>query len=212
MSSTSLAKVAVAVRLKPEFGRRSLFLSGRTSLTVGEKSFHYDQVFDENSSQQSVYETCVSPLVLGCFKGFNATIFAYGQTGSGKTHSIVGLPRVTEDEGIIPRALRQIFNHFRADRTGRVVSLHVSFLEIYNDECRDLLHPEIPSRDIMIREDKEGRIFFTGAREEVVSNIEDAFYYLERGNLSRTTGETYMNAASSRSHAIFSISIELFEY
>ena len=43
-------------------------------------------------------------------------------------------------------------------------------LEIYNDECRDLLHPEIPSRDIALREDKEGRMFFTGAREEIVTD------------------------------------------
>ena len=43
-------------------------------------------------------------------------------------------------------------------------------LEIYNDECRDLLHPEIPSRDIALREDKEGRMFFTGAREEIVAD------------------------------------------
>ena len=43
-------------------------------------------------------------------------------------------------------------------------------LEIYNDECRDLLHPDIPSRDIALREDKEGRMFFTGAREEIVTD------------------------------------------
>ena len=49
-------------------------------------------------------------------------------------------------------------------------TVRVSMLEIYNDECRDLLHPEIPSRDIALREDKEGRMFFTGAREEIVTD------------------------------------------
>ena len=51
-----------------------------------------------------------------------------------------------------------------------VSTVRVSMLEIYNDECRDLLHPEIPSRDIALREDKEGRMFFTGAREEIVTD------------------------------------------
>ena len=57
-----------------------------------------------------------------------------------------------------------------------------------------------------------GKIFFTGAREEVVLNAENALEYLDRGNMARTTAETLMNAASSRSHAIFTISIELYEY
>jgi hypothetical protein len=106
-----------------------------------------------------------------------------------------------EESGIIPRAIHQIFSYLRSeDAKGRMASVRVSMIELYNDECKDLLHPEIPSRDIMIREDKHGRIFFTGAREEVVSNEETAIYYLDQGNLNRSTAETLMNQASSRSH------------
>ena len=60
-------------------------------------------------------------------------------------------------------------------------SVHVSFIEIYNDECKDLLHPDIASRDIFIREDKEGHIFMTGAREEEVHDASEALVYLGRG-------------------------------
>lgn len=125
-----------------------------------------------------------------------------GQTGSGKTHSIMG-SSVDDDEeaGIIPRAINHIFSYLRSEKAvGRMASVRVSMIELYNDECKDLLHPEIPSRDIMIREDKHGRIFFTGAREEVASNNKTALYYLEQGNLNRSTAETMMNQASSRSH------------
>ncbi len=73
-------------------------------------------------------------------------------------------------------------------------------MEIYNDECKDLLHTEIPSRDIMIREDKDGRIFFTGAREEAVGDAQTAMTFLEQGNANRSTAETLMNQTSSRSH------------
>lgn len=137
-----------------------------------------------------------------------------GQTGSGKTHSIMGATNDDDDEaGIIPRAIYHIFEYLRSEKAvGRMASVRVSMIELYNDECKDLLHPEIPSRDIMIREDKHGRIFFTGAREEVVTNAATAMQYLEQGNLNRSTAETMMNQNSSRSHAIFTISLEMLEY
>ena len=87
--------------------------------------------------------------------------------------------------------------------------------ELHGDlqrRMRDLLHPDISSRDIMIREDRDGRIFFTGARDEVVKSTEEAIHLLEMGNIQRTTAGTKMNATSSRSHAIFTISLELLAY
>lgn len=112
------------------------------------------------------------------------------------------------EAGIIPRAVRQIFDTLHtANNSGvtRMATLRVSMIELYNDECKDLLHPEIPSRDIMIREDKHGRIFFTGAREEVVTDAEGALQYLEIGNINRSTAETLMNQASSRSHVCLNL-------
>lgn len=146
-----------------------------------------------------------------------------GQTGSGKTHSIMGNAGIDEEEGIIPRAIKDIFHSLQHKAIVRHVgqqqqqqqmasSVRVSMVEIYNDDCKDLLHPDIAPRDIMIREDLDGRIFFTGAREEVVPDIVTAMLHLERGNLNRSTAETLMNATSSRSHAIFTISIEILEY
>ena len=209
--------VVVAVRVKPESRvvRKCLSVVNQHTLTVGEKVFNYDYVFKEETTQTEIYALCVSRLVDSCFKGYNATIFAYGQTGSGKTHSIVGLARDPEDEGVIPRALRHVYRileEAKASESVSLVSVHVSFIEIYNEECRDLLHTDIASKDIMIREDKDGRIFFTGAREEAVASVNAALQYLELGNLQRTTGGTFMNAASSRSHAIFTLSLELVEY
>ena len=109
---------------------------------------------------------------------------------------------VDDGEGIIPRALRQLFESVARHKheNGSVASVRISFLEIYNDECKDLLHQEVSSRDIIIREDKDGKIFFTGAREEAVETVDDALYFLESGNRTRSTAETFMNAASSRSH------------
>lgn len=115
------------------------------------------------------------------------------------------------EAGIIPRAVRQVFDtlHSTSHSAGvtRMATVRVSMIELYNDECKDLLHSEIPSRDIMIREDKHGRIFFTGAREEVVTDAESALQYLELGNINRSTAETLMNQASSRSHVCYPIAL-----
>ena len=62
------------------------------------------------------------------------------------------------------------------------------------------------------QEDRDGRIFFTGARDEVVKTTEEAIHFLEMGNIQRTTAGTDMNATSSRSHAVFTVSLELLEY
>lgn len=202
--------------MKEARGKKCVSVSS-DKITVGDKSFIFDDVYPETSTQADVYHGCIASLVEGCFQGFNATVFAYGQTGSGKTHTMIGYNIGDEDEdGLIPRVVRHVFDTLqrKSAATGSkvVANLHVSFIEIYNDECKDLLHPEISQRDIFIREDKDGRIFFTGAREEVVLSSDDALQFLDRGNIGRTTGETLMNATSSRSHAIFTISIDLYEY
>lgn len=116
----------------------------------------------------------------------------------------MGTTGAEEEEGIIPRAIKDVFRTLQVDKASTLSSanVRVSMLEIYNDDVKDLLHPDIPSRDIMIREDKDGRIFFTGAREEAVLDVRTAMFYLEQGNLNRSTAETLMNLTSSRSHVM----------
>ena len=77
-----------------------------------DRQFAFDKVFDSNTKQQDVFETCVKNLVLGTFLGYNATVLAYGQTGSGKTHTMgsgytIGVKE--QDLGIIPRVIKLIF-------------------------------------------------------------------------------------------------------
>ena len=89
-------------------------------LTIGGKAaFTFDHVFDCNTPQSSVYETCVGGLVEGTFDGYNATILAYGQTGSGKTHTMgTGMDLTghisNEELGIVPRAVKHIFDGIEA--------------------------------------------------------------------------------------------------
>ena len=109
------------------------------------KGFTFDAVYDENSTQRAVYDETAYPLVESVLKGYNGTIFAYGQTGCGKTHTMQGLASPPELRGIIPNSFDHIFDHIQvasAKKTERVEFLvRCSYLEIYNEEIRDLLAP-----------------------------------------------------------------------
>ena len=126
------------------------------------------------------------------------------QTGSGKTYTM-GAGSVAgwapEQIGVIPRAVEQLFNALESCGPEEEWSLRVSFLEIHNEEVKDLLHPRTPTKAITIREDGAGDIFVLGVREDSVHSREQMLQCLEAGSACRTTGSTLMNEQSSRSHS-----------
>ncbi|KAL7334438.1 hypothetical protein PS15p_200066 [Mucor circinelloides] len=89
-------------------------------------------------------------------------------------------------------------------------TVHVSFIEIYNEELIDLLNPAPPNEraPVSIREDTKGHIIWTGLKEVPVGSTEDVLRFLQMGTENRATGSTDMNAKSSRSHAIFSVTLK----
>lgn len=193
-----------------------------STVTIGaEKVFTYDACFGLESKQEEVFETCVKNLVLGCFQGYNATVLAYGQTGSGKTWTMGSgyTDNVNpEDAGIIPRVIELIFDEVEKKKDKIATVVKCSFLEIYNEELHDLLDSNVhtvqqvaqgdKNSKINIREEKNGQIAIYGLKEEQVFKAVEMAELLERGSNFRTTASTLMNSNSSRSHAIFTITIE----
>uniref|UniRef100_A0A6Q2YV55 Kinesin motor domain-containing protein n=1 Tax=Esox lucius TaxID=8010 RepID=A0A6Q2YV55_ESOLU len=191
------------------------FVPGEPQVIVGtEKAFTYDYVYDPASEQEEVFNSAVLPLLCGLFKGYHATVLAYGQTGSGKTFSMGGTYTSAQENeptvGVIPRVVKWIFQEMEK-RTDCEFSLSVSYLEIYNEDILDLLCPSV-SKDkpsaINIREDPKEGIKIIGLIEKEVFSAQEMVGCLELGNSARTVGSTAMNAASSRSHAIFTITLE----
>jgi hypothetical protein len=115
--------------------------------------------------------------------------------------------RTEADIGIIPRAARHLFRLASARDGEAETSVRVAFLEIVNDELRDLLHPATPARDIVVRE-RAGVIAVSGLREAPCADVDAVLRALARGVLARTTAATAMNATSSRSHALFTLLVE----
>ena len=190
-------------------GRR---LTDGRSQDGSETSYAFDRVFDERSDNRAVYDATTSRIVDNVMNGFNGTVFAYGQTSSGKTHTMHG----TEDEpGVIPLAVRDVFDAVRRHGSDREFFIRVSYLEIYNEKIMDLFAFEESSNDrdedgakLSIREDKDRGTYVSGLREEVVTMPSQVLALLERGTKRRHVGATNMNAHSSRSHTIFRMIIE----
>ncbi|KAJ3071904.1 Kinesin-like protein kif21b, partial [Podochytrium sp. JEL0797] len=209
-------------------------MANSASVFLAHKQFTYDNVYGVASEQRDVYDGCVKSLVERFVNdGFNATVLAYGQTGSGKTWTMgTGLDSTSTTlpphlQGIVPRAIHHIFELIEAKKSQTKhyeSQLAVSFLELYNEELVDLLNPttQRPSTASTgsssgsssrpgsanlpnIREDAQGNIVWSNVREEPVNVPADLLACLQRGSLCRSTGSTDMNAASSRSHAIFTV-------
>ncbi|KAM5236473.1 kinesin-like protein KIF11 [Ctenodactylus gundi] len=184
------------------------------------KTYTFDMVFGASTKQIDVYRSVVCPILDEVIMGYNCTIFAYGQTGTGKTFTMEGerSPNETytweEDPlaGIIPRTLHQIFE--KLTDNGTEFSVKVSLLEIYNEELFDLLNPssEVSERLQMFDDPRNKRgVIIKGLEEITVHNKDEVYQILEKGAAKRTTAATLMNAYSSRSHSVFSVTIHMKE-
>ena len=177
-------------------------------LTGQATRYTFDRVFGPDSRQSDVYDDAVKPVIDAVFAGFHATVFAYGQTGSGKTHTMEGKGDA-DDRGAIPRAVADIYRRIHADTTSGdeqvEYTVTASFVEIYMERVRDLLDRSKGNLDI--RFDLSKGIYVEDATEVNATSETDVLGILEKGSRSRHTGATGMNEESSRSHAIFMLTI-----
>ncbi|XP_008061851.1 kinesin-like protein KIF11 [Carlito syrichta] len=184
------------------------------------KTYTFDMVFGASTKQIDVYRSVVCPILDEVIMGYNCTIFAYGQTGTGKTFTMEGERSPNEEytweedplAGIIPRTLHQIFEKLTFN--GTEFSVKVSLLEIYNEELFDLLSPssDVSERLQMFDDPRNKRaVIIKGLEEITVHNKNEVYQILEKGAAKRTTAATLMNAYSSRSHSVFSVTIHMKE-
>jgi kinesin family protein 3/17 len=224
------------------------------------RRFTYDQVFDSDSQQYSVFDSITRPILDSCIEGYNGellpafltvpclamllpssfrtsptpassflfatmlafvarwpvidcvptafagTIFAYGQTGTGKTFTMEGKNNPPELRGIIPTIFKYIFRYIGTSSKAYVIT--ASFLEIYNEEIRDLLSKN-QRQELELREDPDRGPYVKGLLHREIKSVDDFSEVLATGTKNRSVRATLMNQDSSRSHSIFSIRIEV---
>ncbi|KAM5322563.1 kinesin-like protein KIF2C isoform 2-T2 [Glossophaga mutica] len=170
------------------------------------QAFCFDFAFDETASNEVVYRFTARPLVHTIFQGGKATCFAYGQTGSGKTHTMGGSlygKAQNASKGIYAMASHDVFllkNQPRYRNLG--LEVYVTFFEIYNGKLFDLLNKKAKLR---VLEDGKQQVQVLGLQEHLVSCADDVIRMIDIGSACRTSGQTFANSNSSRSHACFQI-------
>ncbi|KAK4132964.1 kinesin-domain-containing protein [Trichocladium antarcticum] len=203
----------------------------------GRKLFVFDRVFDSNVDQAGVWEY-LEECITAFTQGYNVSLLAYGQSGAGKSYTMgtSGPAEQSDNEvmGVIPRAAAALFeklegpkrnpnrnsmSQLRSPRYSTTPAslaqaeknwtLRASYVEIYNEQLRDLLIPEdvLPQErgTVSIREDVKGNILLAGLHQIEVNSVEDLMNALNQGSALRQTDATAINARSSRSHAVFSL-------
>jgi len=190
------------------------------------KQFTFDAVHGTRSTQDEVYES-VHGIVDSVVDGYNGTIVAYGQTGSGKTFTVFGGENGNDEAscGLIQRALRDIFHKITLSKAKEATSTYEiddpvssasnskttfrgSFFEIFNERVYDLLSPhDSLETSLSVREDVSG-VYVEGLKEIQVHNNVEAEALLAKGLANRHVASTNMNRVSSRSHAVFVLSVK----
>ncbi|XP_069340886.1 kinesin-like protein KIF13B [Eulemur rufifrons] len=227
------SKVKVAVRIRP-MNRRELDLHTKcvvdvdankvilnpvnTNLSKGDargqpKVFAYDHCFwsmDESvrekyAGQDDVFKCLGENILQNAFDGYNACIFAYGQTGSGKSYTMMG---TADQPGLIPRLCSGLFERTQKEENEeQSFKVEVSYMEIYNEKVRDLLDPKGSRQTLKVREHSVLGPYVDGLSKLAVTSYKDIESLMSEGNKSRTVAATNMNEESSRSHAVFKITL-----
>ncbi|CAK7219002.1 Kinesin-related motor protein [Sporothrix curviconia] len=207
---------AVVVNTDGAKGKTVELMMGPNALS--NKTYNFDRVFSPAADQGMIFDDVVKPILDEMLSGFNCTIFAYGQTGTGKTYSMSGdmsetLGLLTDAAGIIPRVLQALFNKLNADENDSIV--RCSFIELYNEELRDLLSVETDtggSSKLKIYDDNSRKGHATtvvqGMEERHIASAADGIKRLQEGSVRRQVAATKCNDLSSRSHTVFTITVQ----
>ncbi|PCH38070.1 kinesin-domain-containing protein, partial [Wolfiporia cocos MD-104 SS10] len=199
------------------------------------RTYPFDVVFGAEADQAMIYNDVVSPMLDEVLQGYNCTLFAYGQTGTGKTYTMQGdlsttpMGNPSPHAGMIPRVVLNMFHQLETNKCDYGVK--ISFVELYNEELRDLLAPELAAPigsaqpmamgtqkdtggqgNLKIFDDttKKG-VVIQGLEEACVKDAKDALALLTKGSQRRQIAATKFNDHSSRSHSVFSITVHITE-
>ncbi|KAH7284695.1 hypothetical protein KP509_34G066800 [Ceratopteris richardii] len=205
-------RVQVVVRCRPlsereiAAGHKSCVLIDKERNTV--QIFTFDRAYDESCTQRQLYRDVAYSIVHSVMCGYNGTVLAYGQTASGKTYTMEGCDYCPDLWGIIPNAFEHIFNHIRQSQSSDSFLVRVSYLEIYNEEIHDLLSPDTNGRKLELKERPETGVYVKNLTSLSVNSFADINHLLMVGKRNRAVGATIMNQDSSRSHSIFTVTVE----
>ena len=166
------------------------------------ETLHLIMSLTQINNSRDIFQKCILSQIIQSIEGINVSVLVYGQTSSGKTYTMQGCK---EEPGIIPLTISAIFQKLNDMKL--TYKMSISYLEIYNESINDLLDEENKNLELRITPNNE--TFVKGLTEEEVKSLDSSFIWLEKGESVRKVAETNLNHASSRSHTIFTIRLEI---
>jgi hypothetical protein len=173
------------------------------------KIFTFDKVFDETVEQEFLFENSSRPIVSNVIEGYNGTIFAYGQTGTGKTHTMEGEMKPKEMKGVMARCFEAVYSQIDNHKDAQFL-IRASYLEIYKENIRDLLSSN-PKNKLIMHEKPDSGVYVKDLSSFICKSSKEMQAVQETGRKNKSMGETKMNARSSRSHSVFTLTLECSE-
>ncbi|VDI70068.1 kinesin family member 25 [Mytilus galloprovincialis] len=181
--------------------------------TKHNKVFEYERVYDMTETQNGLFDE-VQPMLTSLLDGYNICIMAYGQTGSGKTHTMLGSHKNEDynptrethpDEGVIPRAARELFR-LTSEKQKGTHTVEVSVVEIYNNDIRDLLSHD-PNIKHDINTGQDNSISLPTIISKQVDTVYDVMCLVQHGLNTRRESATLVHEHSSRSHLVVTLTV-----
>jgi len=234
-NSAPTSAVRVTVRVRPAMegtrgGEECIEVSpadATLTLEQGEgrapRSMRFTSVHDRQTSQQDFFERCgIVDLVEAALDGYTSTVFAFGQTGSGKTFTMSGkaaesreAPRRPErgaQDGLMQRAARRLYTDLEAREREHGVKYTVrsTFLEIYNEQVHDLIEPHVGAA-LAVRGSSASGFYVEDLAVVQCRGLADLEYVINKGLERRVSRHHQLNQHSSRSHAVFSVYLDVTE-
>lgn len=206
MTSLKAPKPSAGDRGKPKSQARGKIFEDK-SFTFDNSFWSHDEQDEHYAHQEDVYNCLGEEFLDHNFEGYHTCIFAYGQTGSGKSYTMMGTP---EQPGLIPRTCEDLFQRIESSPSPDIsYNVRVSYFEVYNEHVRDLLVPRTdPPHYLRIRESPSEGPYVKDLTEVTARNYNELMKYMRKGDVSRTVASTKMNDTSSRSHAVFTITLK----
>ncbi|XP_025903716.1 kinesin-like protein KIF12 [Nothoprocta perdicaria] len=215
------ANLRVVVRVRPltcaesrRGDRRAVRSLGDSAVHVSaarhDATFGFSAVFDAGTSQEAVFEgSGMRELVELAVGGFACTVFAFGQTGSGKTYTLMGPLAQSEARPAAPCALGLMQRSFAClleQSWGAGLALSASYVEIYNEQVRDLLSPGPPCA-LPLRWSKSRGFYVENQLSVEFESLEAITALLLEGSRRRRSSAHALNKHSSRSHALLTVHV-----
>ncbi|KAJ5894325.1 hypothetical protein N7495_006016 [Penicillium taxi] len=206
MTHLQAPTTSAADKGRPKSQARGKILDDK-AFTFDNSFWSHDEEDEHYAHQEDVYNSLGEEFLDHNFEGYHTCIFAYGQTGSGKSYTMMGTP---DQPGLIPRTCEDLFQRIESSPSPDVsYNVRVSYFEVYNEHVRDLLVPRTdPPHYLRIRESPSEGPYVKDLTELSVRNYTELMKCMRKGDMSRTTASTKMNDTSSRSHAVFTITLK----